>query len=127
LSGEFSSAYDILFWILSLMQGGVILIAVAFHVVIVTFLWGLKDALEDSVFQLASMLIAVPFCTNFIPGVFGLLAWIISQLHPVELSISLFSVWNQIASFFVANSAAWFLVDYETGFLMGERRLAGCV
>jgi hypothetical protein len=55
----------------------------------------------------------VPFCINFIPGIIGLVAWIISQLLSMEVSISLFSVWSQIVGFFVAKLVAWWLVDLE--------------
>jgi len=66
--------------LLSAVLGSLMLFMAAFHVGVLTFLWGLRDALEDSVFQLASVLIAVPFCTNLIPGIIGLLALFIGQL-----------------------------------------------
>lgn len=97
-----------------------LLILATYHAGILTFLRGLGDALDASVFQLASILIAVPFCTNLIPGIIALFAWIISQFVPVELSISLFSVWSQIAGFFVANLVAWLLVGQGIAPLMEE-------
>jgi len=107
--------------LLSVALGCLILFMAMFHMGVLTFLWGLKDALEDSVFQLASVLIAVPFYTNLIPGIIGLLALLISQLFSAKISIiSLFSVWGQIAGFFTANLAAWLLVGWEAGLLQEE-------
>jgi len=105
---------------LSGVLGFLLLILVAYHAGILTFLQSLRDTFEDSVFQLAAVLIAVPFCTNLIPGLIGLLAWIISKFISVELSISPFSVWGSIAGFFVANLVAWLLVEREAGFMMKE-------
>jgi len=105
--------------------GNLIAFLTAYHAGILTFLQSLRDTFEDSVFQLASVLIAVPFCTNLIPGLIGLLAWMISQfisVRHVDLSISPFSVWGPITGFFVANLVAWQLVKWEAGFLM-ERAL----
>jgi len=102
-----------------------LLILAAYHAGILTFLQSLKDTFEDSVFQLALMLIAVPFCTGLIPGIIGLLAWIISEYSSVGLSISPFSVWGPIAGFFGANLVAWWLVEKEAGLLMEELEEGG--
>jgi hypothetical protein len=100
--------------------GFLLLILAAYHAGILAFLQSLRDTFEDSVFQLATVLIAVPFCTNLIPGLIGLLAWIISKFISVELSISPFSVWAPIAGFFVANLVAWWIVDLQAGIMMKE-------
>jgi hypothetical protein len=107
-------------------------ILAAYHAGILTFLQSLRDTFEDSVFQLALILIAVPFCTNLIPGIIGLLAWIIDRfiglfisVGHVELSISPFSVWGPIAGFFGANLVAWWLVEREAKFLIEELEEGG--
>jgi hypothetical protein len=117
---------------LSAVLGLLLFILAAYHAGILTFLQSLRDTFEDSVFQLALMLIAVPFCTNLIPGLIGLFAWIIDQfigqfisVRHVDLSISPFSVWGPIAGFFGANLVAWWLVGSEAGFLMEELEEGG--
>jgi hypothetical protein len=117
-------AFGIVVISLSAVLGLILLILAAYHAGILTFFQGLSRIFDTPVFQLAAVLIAVPFCTNLIPGLIGLLAWMISQfisVRHVDPSISPFSVWGSIGGFFGANLVAWWIVDLEAGFLIKER------
>jgi hypothetical protein len=106
-----------------LLSGGLlalVLLLVIYHLGILTFLLGLKDALEDPVFQLASTLIAVPWCTSLVPGFIELVVWVVSQFFSSVSHVSLFAVWSQVAAFFVANLASWILVESEARSLLKE-------
>ncbi|MCC6005810.1 MAG: hypothetical protein LM590_15830 [Thermofilum sp.] len=76
------------------------------HVGTLTFLWELKESLKDSVFQLASILIAVPFCTNLVPAILKLGVDVFSQSSSLAM-------WDQIAGFFAANLASWLLIYFK--------------
>ena len=101
-----------------------ILVAQFFHMGILSFLWSLKDILDDPFFQLASTLIAVTFCTNLVPGTLGLFVWIYSGLASSSFTFSSFTIWSQMVGFFVANMVAWGLVYYDCIFV--KRSLSSC-
>jgi hypothetical protein len=114
-------------WIFDIFYGAInifIWAAQLFHMGILSFLWSLKDFLGDPFFQLASTLIAVTFCTNLVPGTLGLFVWIYSGLASSSFTFSSFTIWSQMAGFFVANMVAWGLVYYDCIFV--KRSLSSC-